>query len=117
MNQVTTEKLIADFKVLIDDVEELIKAMANQPGALVAELRHRLERNIEEGRRALAEGGKALRDKAARARAATEWYLRQNIWSTVAIAAGIGLLFGLLQRRDRRCVGAPAIQCDRKDAG
>lgn len=107
MNQVTTEKLIADFKVLIDDVEELVKATASQPGALVAELRQRLEMKIEEGRRALAEGEKALREKVERARADTEWYLRRNIWSTVAIATGIGLLFGLLQRRDRRCVGAP----------
>jgi ElaB/YqjD/DUF883 family membrane-anchored ribosome-binding protein len=116
MSEVTTEKLVADFKVLIDDVEELIKATASQPGALVAELCERLERKIVEARRALAEGEQALRERAAQARARTESYLSRNLWSTVAIAAGIGLLFGLLQRRDRRCVGAPPIQCARKNA-
>jgi ElaB/YqjD/DUF883 family membrane-anchored ribosome-binding protein len=61
-----------------------------------------LERKTADAKRALAEREQALCEKAVQARAHTESYLCKNLWSAIAIVAGIGFLFGLLQRRDRR---------------
>ena len=44
MNEITTEKLSEDFKVLIDDAEDLVKATASQTGERIGDLRQRLEK-------------------------------------------------------------------------
>ena len=42
MNEGTREKLTSDFKVLMDDVQELLKTTSSQTGESIAELRQRL---------------------------------------------------------------------------
>jgi ElaB/YqjD/DUF883 family membrane-anchored ribosome-binding protein len=54
MNETTTGKLAADFKILIDDVEELVKATADQAGERIGNLRQQLQKKVADGRRALA---------------------------------------------------------------
>jgi ElaB/YqjD/DUF883 family membrane-anchored ribosome-binding protein len=100
MNDLTTQKLISDVNVLIDDAEELLRATADQTGERIVELRQRMQRKIEEGRSALAAQENEWRQKAEQARVRSENYLRENVWTTVAMAAGIGMLLGLLLRRD-----------------
>ncbi len=100
MNEVTKEKLSSDFKAVVGDVEELLKATSAQTGARIADLRQRVGKTIENGRNALSQQG-PLRAKAEEARASAEAYLREKRWASVAIAAGIGLVLGfLLRRRD-----------------
>jgi len=100
MNEVTREKLSADFKAVIGDVDELVKATSSQTGEKIADLRQRLGKKLEDGRKALSEEG-PLRAKAEEARAFAEAYLREKRWASLAIAAGIGLVLGfLLCRRD-----------------
>jgi ElaB/YqjD/DUF883 family membrane-anchored ribosome-binding protein len=100
MNEVTREKLSSDFKAVIGDVEELLKATSAQTGERIADLRQRLGKTIENGRNALSQQG-ALRAKADEARASAEAFLREKRWTSVAIAAGIGVVLGLLlSRRD-----------------
>lgn len=55
MSEVSARKLAADFKIVMGDVEELIRATASQSGERVGDLRQRLEKKIEDGRKALAE--------------------------------------------------------------
>ncbi len=100
MNEVTTQKLVSDVKILIEDAEELLRATASETGERLTELRQRLQKKIDEGKKALAEEESAWRRRAEEARASTESYLRENAWSSVAIAAGVGLVLGLLLRRD-----------------
>jgi ElaB/YqjD/DUF883 family membrane-anchored ribosome-binding protein len=97
MNEVTTTKFAADFKLLINDVEELVKATAGQAGERIGNLRQRLEKEIEDGRKALAE--KTWFQKAQEAKAGAESTLRENNWAGLVIATGIGVLVGLLLRR------------------
>jgi ElaB/YqjD/DUF883 family membrane-anchored ribosome-binding protein len=99
VDPVAREKLATDFRALIDDVEELLKATASQTGESAKELRQRLEKKLEEGRRVLSEQQKVFLEKAEEARISTEAYVRENPWSTVGIAAGVGLVLGLLLRR------------------
>jgi len=100
MNEVTREKLSADFKAVIGDVDELVKATSQQTGEKIADLRARLGKKIEDGRKALSEQG-PLRAKVEEARVSAEAYLREKRWAPLAIAAGVGLLLGFfLGRRD-----------------
>jgi ElaB/YqjD/DUF883 family membrane-anchored ribosome-binding protein len=98
MNEVTREKLSADFKAVIGDVDELVKATSQQTGEKIADLRERLGKKIEEGRKALSEQGRA---KVEEARVSAEAYLREKRWASLAIAAGVGVVLGFfLGRRD-----------------
>jgi len=95
MSEVTTEKLYADFKVLVDDTEQLISATAGQAGERIAELRQRLTGRIEQGKEALLQREKELRAQAERARSCAITFLREESWSRLALAAGLGMLLGL----------------------
>lgn len=97
MNEITTRKIAADFKLVMEDVEELIKATASQTGERIGALRERLEKKIEEGKKLLSERGwvRSAEEKKAQA----ESRLRENPWTGVAIAAGVGAVLGWLLRR------------------
>ena len=98
--EATREKLVSDLKVLIDDAEELLKATANQAGDTVATVRQRIEQSLEEGKRSLAEAEDLLLDKGKEAARTADAYVRENPWNAVGIAAGVGLVLGLLIRRN-----------------
>jgi ElaB/YqjD/DUF883 family membrane-anchored ribosome-binding protein len=99
MEEVTKDKLFSDLKVLISDAEELLKVTANQAGERVAAARHRIEQSLEEGKKSLADAEGIVIDKTKEAAKATDVYVRENPWNAVGIAAGIGLILGLLLRR------------------
>ena len=98
--EITKEKIVNDFKALIHDAEELLRATANQAGETVSAARHRIERSVEQGKQTLAEAEDILLDKTREAAKLADDYVRGNPWSAVGIAAGIGLVLGLLVRRD-----------------
>jgi ElaB/YqjD/DUF883 family membrane-anchored ribosome-binding protein len=99
MNEGTARKLVEDFKILIDDVEELVKATASQAGERIGDLRQRLGKKIEDVRKAAAGSEKTWSQAAEEAKTRTEARLRENTWLAVALAAGIGVILGLLMRR------------------
>ena len=95
-NTVTKEQLIRDFKVVIADAEALIKATANQGGEAVANLRVKAEESVAAAKEKLAEAQDALIEKGRIAAKATDDYVHEKPWHAVGIAAGIGLVIGLL---------------------
>jgi ElaB/YqjD/DUF883 family membrane-anchored ribosome-binding protein len=100
MNEVTREKLSADFKVVIGDVDELVKATSRQTGEKITDLRQRLGKKLEDGKKALSEQG-PLCARVEEAKKSAQAYLREKRWAAMAIAAGMGLVLGLLLgRRD-----------------
>ncbi|HLF10886.1 MAG TPA: DUF883 family protein [Gammaproteobacteria bacterium] len=96
---VTTDKLIEDMQVVVRDAEALLKATAAQTGEKVQEVRARAEESVRQAKARLA----GLEDEALkRARALAgeaEEYMRDNPWQATGIAAGIGLVLGLLISR------------------
>lgn len=97
MSDITTRKIAADFKLVLEDVEELIKATAGEAGERIGALRERLEKKIEEGKKLLAEN--TWFQSAEEKKAQAESRLRENPWAGVALAAGVGALLGWLIRR------------------
>src|SRR3954465_9217761 len=95
-----TDKLITDLRVLIGDAEELLKATANQAGEQVAALRKRIEESLKEGKETLADAEEVFLDTTKDAAETAPAYVQKNPWSALGIAAGVGLVLGLLIRRD-----------------
>jgi len=96
----SADKLVSDLKALINDAEELLRATASQAGEQVAAVRRRIEESLKEGKETLADAEDILYDKTRDAAEAAHDYVQKNPWSAVAIAAGAGLVLGLLIRRD-----------------
>lgn len=93
---VTKEQLISDFKVVIADAEALIKATANQGGEAVVNLRAKAEESLAAAKVKLSEAQDALVEKGKIAAQATDDYVHEKPWHAVGIAAGVGLVVGLL---------------------
>ena len=80
MNASTTDQLMAELRAVAREAEELLQATADQTGARVEELRERAKDALEAAR--------GIDDQ-----------VRKNPWAAVAIAAGVGVLIGLLLSR------------------
>jgi ElaB/YqjD/DUF883 family membrane-anchored ribosome-binding protein len=93
------EKLVGDLKTLIGDAEELLKASANQAGEKFSVARQKIEQSLVEGKKSLADAEKLLVKKSKEAADVADDYVRENPWGAVGIAAGIGIVLGLLIRR------------------
>jgi len=96
MSPVTKEKLVADFKVVVADAEEILRATAGQAGDKMADLRAKLQSNLTVAKESLADAQAALVEKTKAAARATDDYVHDNPWRAVGISAGIGLVIGLL---------------------
>jgi ElaB/YqjD/DUF883 family membrane-anchored ribosome-binding protein len=96
MTETGTEKILQDLRVLASDAEALLAATADQAGARVSQARSQAEATLRKVRERMSalenEVGAKIREGAK----ATDAYVRENPWRAVGIAAGAGLLVGLL---------------------
>ena len=96
-----TDKLVRDLRTLVADAEDLVKATAAETGERIKGARTRLEDNLRIARARLADAELVLNEKARVAAEATDRFAHDNPWKVAGIAAGLGLLLGLLiGRRD-----------------
>ncbi len=93
------EQLTADFKAVVADAEALLRATANQGGEELAALRTKAEESLRVAKTRLADGQAALLANTKRAAKATDDYVHDNPWTALGLAAGVGLLLGLLTGR------------------
>jgi len=98
-DEVTSEQLITDFKVVVADAEALLKATANQGGEKLAEVRAKAEESLRVMKARMAEAQEALIVKTKEAAKATDVYVHENPWQAIGVAAGLGLLIGWLMGR------------------
>jgi ElaB/YqjD/DUF883 family membrane-anchored ribosome-binding protein len=98
-DSVSTDKLIEDLHAVVRDAEDLLKATASQAGEKVQQARARAEESVRQAKERL----EGLEDEAltqARALASdADKYVREKPWTAVGIAAGVGLVLGLLMGR------------------
>jgi ElaB/YqjD/DUF883 family membrane-anchored ribosome-binding protein len=96
---VAKERLIKDFKSVIEDAEALLKATSSQTGDKIAGVRARAEESIASARKKLDEMEGDLTDRARAAYKATDQMIHENPWQSAGIAAGVGFLLGMLLAR------------------
>ena len=99
MEQVTTDKLLQDLRVVVTDAEELLRATAGQTGERVEKIRAKAEESLRVARDRMQAAGKAVRESAMDAADTVDEQVHKNPWAAVGIAAGIGLVVGILLAR------------------
>jgi ElaB/YqjD/DUF883 family membrane-anchored ribosome-binding protein len=99
LEAVTKEKLIEDLKVVAQDVEELLKATANQTGEKIAIARARAEESLRSAQSRLVDASEEVSARARAAADATDDFVHDNPWQAIGIAAGVAFLLGCLIAR------------------
>lgn len=86
--EAATNKLMDEFRDVVAAAEDLLKATAGEHGERVEEIRARAEASLRMARERLEGVGSRLNDQ-----------VHEQPWAAVGIAAGIGLLLGILLAR------------------
>jgi ElaB/YqjD/DUF883 family membrane-anchored ribosome-binding protein len=97
--QITTDKLLADLQTVVADAEALLKATSNQAGEKIQEARAKAEESLAAARERLSGVEEEALRQARELMTEGEEYVRENPWQAVGIAAGVGLLLGLILSR------------------
>ena len=90
------EQLVSDIKAVISEAEEMLTATADQAGEKIANLRVRIQARLRDAKARLADAEEVLMAKTKAAARATDEYVHESPWTAIGIAAGAGLLIGLL---------------------
>ncbi len=93
---INKDKLVQDFKIVVADAEELLRATANQAGEKAAAARERIQDSLHQVKIKLAEAEDVVMYKTKQAARVTDEYVHENPWRAVGVAAGVGLIIGLL---------------------
>jgi ElaB/YqjD/DUF883 family membrane-anchored ribosome-binding protein len=91
-----TQKLVTDLKILAADAEELVKATAAQTGDRIVEARGKIQQSVADLKPRLAQAQAALTENAKMAANSADTMVRDKPWAAIGVAAGVGLLLGLL---------------------
>ena len=98
-NHATTQRLKDDLAAVLRDAEVLMQASAEYGGEKTAAARARIRESLDAAKRRLHEAEQAAVRHGEDAVHATEDYTRKNPWQALGIAAGIGLVIGVLVAR------------------
>ena len=90
------QKLVSDMKIVVSDAEEILRATAGVAGEKMVDLREQIADRLHDAKMRLADAEAALVDKTKAAARATDDYVNDNPWQAVGIAAGVGLLLGII---------------------
>ena len=93
--QATSDNLVQDLRAVIGDAEELLKATAGQTGERIERVRTRAEQSVRSARERLQAAGEDVQDAAHE----LNGRVHDNPWAAVGIAAGVGLVAGILLAR------------------
>ena len=86
--EASSERLMNELRAVLADAEALLRATADQAGPKVQEARARAEESLRSAREHLQGAGQELDSQ-----------VRAHPWAAVGIAAGIGLVAGILLSR------------------
>jgi ElaB/YqjD/DUF883 family membrane-anchored ribosome-binding protein len=99
MSEPSTRKLMEDLRTVVADAEALLNATAHDASDKARDARQRATGSVEQARKRLEE---LEADLAARAKAAADdagRYVKDNPWQSIGIAAGVGVVIGLILAR------------------
>ena len=94
-----SEKLLQDLKTVVENAEALLQATAAQTGERIDTIRTRARESLKQAKVRLVEAEGEAVQHAREVAASADDYVRASPWQAVGIAAGIGLLLGLLISR------------------
>jgi ElaB/YqjD/DUF883 family membrane-anchored ribosome-binding protein len=95
-SSVSKEKIKGDLKAVLSDMDDYLRATASQTGEKIGAIRERLQEHMYKAKERLADTTEIVVDKTKEAAKATDEYVHDNPWRAVGIAAGVGLIIGML---------------------
>ncbi len=93
--QLSKQKVISDFNIVIADAEELLRATTDQTGERIVEMRSRIQEHLTQAKGSLADAKEIFVDKAREVSHAAEDYVQNYPWRSVSVAMGLGLVVGM----------------------
>ena len=101
--QVAREKLLHDFNEVVSDTEQLLKSVAASGNEKSQALRTNVEQSLKLAKDRLREIQEEAVDRTRAAAKATDEYVHDHPWQSLAVVAGIsaviGVVLGLLLNR------------------
>ncbi len=95
---------VAELSRIISQAEDLLKSLGEEGGAAAEAVRARVVRTAQQARARIADASVRARAAATDAARATDRYVQDNPWKSIAYGAAAGaavaLLAGLLMRSD-----------------
>ena len=89
------DKLFEDFGVVIEDSQQLLRALASAPGERAQAIRGDLERKLGEARKRLDDLQESALERGRAAVQQTDEYVHENPWQSIAVGAGVAALIGI----------------------
>ncbi|MEQ1814078.1 MAG: DUF883 family protein [Candidatus Nitrotoga sp.] len=99
--EVKKGKLMQDLRVVVADAEELLRVTAGHAGEKASAVRERIQENLTAAKDRLAAAQESLVKQTKQAAKVTDEYVHENPWKAVGVAAGVGLVVGMLISRSR----------------
>lgn len=93
------EQLVSDIKSVISEAEDMLGATADQAGEKVGHLRERIKVRLAAAKDRLVRAEEVLLAKTKASAQATDEFVHESPWAAVGIAAGAGLVIGMLIAR------------------
>ena len=90
---------MTDVYAVLVDAEDLLLQAAQSSGEQAADLRRRAQTAISSAKTRLVEAEHRVVDQAKHAAKATDTWVHDHPWTAIGIAAGIGVLLGLVVNR------------------
>jgi ElaB/YqjD/DUF883 family membrane-anchored ribosome-binding protein len=98
------ESTMSELNRIVAQAEELLKTLGEEGGAAAEAVRQRVLRTVSQARARAAEAGVRVKGAATDAARATDRYVQENPWKSIAYGAAAGaavaLIASLLMSRD-----------------
>ncbi len=98
-SQMSSDNLIVDFKALMADAEDLIKATAGDEEGPLSTIRSKALDTLNNAKERLSSVEGTLTERVKDVAEGADDFVHRNPWEAVGVAAGLGLLIGLFIRR------------------
>lgn len=99
MTMTQKDKLMSDVKLVVEDADELMRVTANRAGERAADATARVQTRFNLAKQELARVQEAAIEKTKALGQTTDGYVHENPWKVVGLAAGVGVVVGLLVGR------------------
>ncbi|HET6348586.1 MAG TPA: DUF883 family protein [Candidatus Krumholzibacteria bacterium] len=96
----SVDAVLEDLRAVVHDVDALLHATKDEAGDKFSDVRARVEESLNNAKERLHDAGEGARDRARSVGRNADTYVRENPWTTAAIALGIGYIVGRMGRRD-----------------
>lgn len=90
---------MSDIKTVLSDVEDLLRQAASATGERAIELRENALARLKQAKEKATDAQVVVVEKGKKVARATDDYVHDHPWTSIGIAAGVGMLLGLLVNR------------------